>query len=297
MRKFILLFLFGLTILAGCASSTTPTTTPTVSTTPSVSTTEGESPCKDTPLAEGCYVPSFLQTLAPTENLEYTLEETFESEFVGQMPGNWLLYSNEEYDPRGVWAKVVEDGTGNRYVNMYSDGLQKPMYPQNAPTPTFIFTSKFNLDEDRAGFASVRLMVPSVSPNSVSAGMSTGAVNIISVTVSSSMSLSVKIGGPFYYYSQNADAGQVISTGITLEHDVWYVFGFSWDASLNLITAVWIEGETVHTLYSGPFHISSRYNATADGEIYVPNVVRVTMPYQSSGYACLDDVFVIRKGE
>lgn len=294
MRKFILLFLAVLVILTGCASSTTTTEN---LTTLYVPTTEAESPCKDTPLAEGCYVPSYLQTLVPEAPAEYTVEETFEAEFVDQMPGNWLLYSNEEYDPRGVWAKVALDGEGNRYVNMYSDGLEKPMYPQNAPTPTFIFTTKFNLDVERKGIATVRLMVPSVSPNSVSAGVSTGAVNVLSVTLSSTMALSVKVGGPFYYYSQNADAGTVIATGITLQHDVWYTFEFTWDAAENRITAAWIEGETVHSLYAGAFPISSRYNATADGMIFVPNVVRVTMPYQSSGYACLDDVIVARKGD
>jgi hypothetical protein len=301
MKKLILLTMFlWMILLLGCQNTTTTPTTSTTSTlTSTISstttlTTTWESPCKDTPLAEGCYVPSYLQTQIPDDIEEFTLNETFEADFVNQMPPNWLLYSNEEYEPGGVSARVVESGD-NRYVRMISDGLQRPMYPQGAPTPTFIFTAKYNLDLDRKGVVTLDLYVPSSNGNAVTAGVSTGAVNTIAVILNNEMALSVKVGGPFYYYSQNNDAGVTLATGITLSRDQWYRFRFEWDASQNRVAAYLVTNEGETLLHAGTFHISNRFNAQPQGEILVPNVVRVTMPYGQAGEAWLDNVIVSRK--
>ncbi|NLD26844.1 MAG: hypothetical protein GX661_05735, partial [Acholeplasmataceae bacterium] len=141
------------------------------------------SPCLNDPLGEACYVPSAdLQFQSPTKP-EYVINEDFEAEPLNQMPSNWLLYKNEEYKPNGVQAFVAQE-EGNKYVKMYSDGLQKPMYPQGASTPTFIFTTKFNLDQSRKGIAYGSVMIPSSEKlpegekhNGVSIGLATGAVN------------------------------------------------------------------------------------------------------------------------
>ncbi|HRY77905.1 MAG TPA: hypothetical protein P5154_03995 [Candidatus Izemoplasmatales bacterium] len=300
MKKLILLtMILLLGVLIGCqTTTTTPTsttsTTTTTTTSTTTTTTTGESPCKDTPLAEECYVPSYLLTRIPDVVEEFTLEETFESDFLQQMPPNWLLYSNEEYEPGGVSARVTESGD-NRYVRMISDGLQRPMYPQGAPTPTFIFTAKFNLDLDRKGVAIVDLYVPSVNGNAVTAGVSTGAVNAISVVLNNEMALSVKIGGPFYYYSQNNDAGVTLATGITLSRDQWHRFRFEWDAEINRVAVYLVTNEGETLLHAGTFHLSNRFNAQPQGAILVPNVVRVTMPYGQAGEAWLDNVIVFRK--
>jgi hypothetical protein len=180
---------------------------------------------------------------------------------------------------------------------MFSDGLRAPMYPQSAPTPTFIFTTKFNLDQDRKGVAYANIMIPTdVQANAVTVGVATGAVNTIGVTIGQDQKVSVRVGGPFFYYSGSGDGGETISTNVTLTKGSWYTFKFEWDASTNMIAAYLIQGETETSLYSGPFHISSRFNATANGFILVPNVVRVTMPRYSSGWAYLDHVIVERKG-
>ncbi|MCF7929904.1 MAG: hypothetical protein K9L02_00130 [Acholeplasmataceae bacterium] len=253
--------------------------------------------CKDTPLAEGCYIPSDdLNHISPIP-LEYTIEEDFESDRVGQMPQNWLLYKNEEYQINGVIAMVAE-AEGNRYVKMYSDGLKAPAYPQSAPTPTFIFTSKFNLDIDRKGIAYGSVMIPSdVTSNVISLGVATGAVNTISVVIDTDLKVSVKVGGPFFYYSGSGDGGDTYVTSHTLLHDEWYKFKFEWDAAANLIKAFIILNDIETELFSGQFHISSRYNAESTGAILVPNVFKVTMPRYMSGWAYLDDVIIERKGE
>ncbi|MBN2504732.1 MAG: hypothetical protein JXB20_05245 [Bacilli bacterium] len=296
MKKTLILLLFlVVTTLIACdqeTSTTTTATTAATTTTQSISS-EQESPCKDDPLGTDCFIPSDdLDFISPVAN-EYTIVEDFESELLNQQPMNWLLYSNSEYKSGGVSAKVKGDET-NHYVEMYSDGLQKPLYPQSAPTPTFIFTSKFNLDIDRSGVAYADIMVPSVLGNSVSVGVSTGAVNSISIIVDTDLSLLVKVGGPFYYYSQNGDGGDYHDTGITLNPDTWYSFRFEWDAQSDSISAYMVVDSIDTILFDGVFHISNRFNALADGEILVPNVVKVTMPYGRSGYAYLDNVSVER---
>jgi hypothetical protein len=185
---------------------------------------------------------------------------------------------------------------------MYSDGLRAPMYPQSAPTPTFILTSKFNLDIARAGIAYGSIMIPSENKlkigeesNAVSLGVSTGAVNTISVVIGTDLSLSVKVGGPFFYYSGTGDGGDIYTTAYTLVKDQWYDFKFEWDASINSLKAFIIIDEVETSIFSGGFHISSRVNALISGMIMVPNVFRVTMPRYMSGWAYLDNVFVLRK--
>ena len=255
-----------------------------------------ESPCKDNPLGEGCYIPSEdLNHISPIPT-EYLLDEDFESENINKMPRNWLLYKNEEYAVGGVIAQIEEELDGNKYVAMYSDGLRAPMYPQSAPTPTFIMTSKFNLDIARAGIAYGSVMIPSgVESNAVTLGISTGAVNTISVVIGTDLSLSVKVGGPFFYYSGTGDGGDIYTTAFTLVKDQWYNFRFEWDASLNTLEAFIIIDDVETSLFSGGFHISSRVNALANEAILVPNVFRVTMPRYMSGWAFLDNVFVERK--
>ncbi|MDG0889626.1 hypothetical protein [Paracholeplasma manati] len=253
--------------------------------------------CKDTPLAEGCYVPSDdLDFISPVAD-EYTISETFETDRVNQMPRNWLLYRNEEYKTDGVKATIVENGD-NRYVELFSDGLKAPMYPQSAPNPTFIFSTKFNLDQDRKGVAYASILLPSDKPtDSISFGVSTGAVNTIQAIIGSDLKVQIKVGGPFFYYSGTADGGDIHSTNITIQKDTWYTFKFEWDASTNVVSAFIQQGDQFTALYSGAFHLSNRVNALADGAILVPNVFRVTMPRNyTNTYAYIDDVIIERKG-
>lgn len=303
MRKYLsILLLFGIILLSAC-SMNRKEDEETVISDPIVNMPLVEDTdlidyfCKFTPLSPECYTPSDdLNFISPIEP-EYTIDETFEFEMLNQMPSNWLLYSNSEYKAGGVSARVVQMD-GFRAVHMYSDGLQKPPYPQAAATPTFIFTTKFNLDMDRKGVAVGSLMVPSADGNSVTMGVSTGAVNTISVTIDRDMNLSVKTGGPFFYYSGNNDAGDTISTGRTLSRDTWYQFMFTWDAELNVIQAFIYDTTLGYVLlHEGPFHISNRYNAEVNGAILVPNVFRVTMPSgrNISGYSYLANVSVSRK--
>lgn len=284
MKKMILgIFMVLLLVLASCQDEN-PTVTP-----------ETDYRCKDTPLAEGCYVESDdLNFISPTPD-EYTISETFESERVNQMPRNWLLYRNEEYAADGVKASIKEV-ENNKYVEMTSDGLKAPMYPQSAPTPTFIFSTKFNLDQDRKGVAYASVMIPSGKPTSaISLGVSTGAVNTISVNIGLDLKVKVKVGGPYFYYSGTADGGTEYQTEQTLSKDTWYTFKYEWDASINQVKAYIKVGETFVLLHQGSFHISNRVNALANGEILVPNVFKVTMPRYQVGTAYLDDVIVLRK--
>jgi hypothetical protein len=286
-RKLTALILILGLILSACTEAGTPNTPVNLE----------DYGCKDTPLAEGCFVPSEDLDFISATPEEYLISETFDTERVGANPRNWLLYRNQEYAVDGVRTIIAEEAGGNRYVRMFSDGLRAPMYPQSAPTPTFIFTTKFNLDQDRKGVAYANIMIPTdVQANAVTVGVATGAVNTIGVTIGQDQKVSVRVGGPFFYYSGSGDGGETISTNVTLTKGSWYTFKFEWDASTNMIAAYLIQGETETSLYSGPFHISSRFNATANGFILVPNVVRVTMPRYSSGWAYLDNVIVERKG-
>ncbi len=294
-RTLILLLLPVFFALVACDRETTVTTTDQLEVVTTTSL-EVESPCKNDPFGTNCFIPSDnLDFISPVPD-EYTISETFETEVVDQMPMNWLLYTNSEYKANGVFAKVKTTGD-NKYVEMYSDGLQKPLYPQSAPTPTFIFTTKFNLDITQSGIANMDIMVPSENMNSVSAGVSTGAVNTISIIIDNDMSLLVKVGGPYYYYSQNGDGGDYHDTGRVLETETWYTFRFTWDGPSNLVAAYLVLAAEDVLLYEGQFHISNRFNAKADGKILVPNVVKITMPYRQSGYAYLDNVSVERSGE
>lgn len=253
--------------------------------------------CKDTPLATGCYVPSDdLNFISPIAD-EYTISETFETDRVNQMPRNWLLYRNEEYKADGVKATVIET-SGNRYVELFSDGLKAPMYPQSAPNPTFIFSTKFNLDLDRKGVAYASVMLPSNKPtDSISFGVSTGAVNTIQAVIGSDLKVQIKVGGPFFYYSGTSDGGDTHSTNVTILKDTWYTFKFEWDASTNVVSAQIKQGDNFVSLYTGVFHVSNRVNALPNGNILVPNVFRVTMPRNyTNTYAYLDNVIVERKG-
>ena len=116
---------------------------------------------------------------------------------------------------RAGFSLWLREGDEGKYVKMYSDGKWAPMYPQNAPTPTFIFTTKFNLDKERKGVAYGSVLLPSEellpegeTYNSVTIGVATGAVNTISVTIGNDLKISVKVGGPFYYHSGNNDSGE-----------------------------------------------------------------------------------------
>lgn len=304
MRKYVsILLLFGAILLSACSMRSNKDVEEVIISDSFVNLPLAEDVdlvdyfCKFSPLSPECYTPSDdLDFISPHEP-EYTIDETFELEMINQMPSNWLLYSNSEYKAGGVSARVVQMD-GFRAVHMYSDGLQKPPYPQAAATPTFIFTTKFNLDIDRKGVAVGLLMIPSTEGNSVTMGVSTGAVNTISVTIDREMNLSVKTGGPFFYYSGNNDAGDVIPTGRTLSRDTWYQFMFTWDAELNLIQAfIYDQSLGFVLLHEGAFHISNRYNAEVSGAILVPNVFRVTMPSgrNTSGYGYLANVSVSRK--
>ncbi|MBE0700503.1 MAG: hypothetical protein IH571_02340 [Acholeplasmataceae bacterium] len=277
----LLVFLF---VLASCAKK------------PSGDETETNYFCMDDPLGTECYVPSGELNFQNPMPAEYEIDENFELDFINQMPANWLLYRNAEYKINGVSAVVLEEDE-NKYVRLYSDGIQGPPYPQGFASPTFIFTTKFNLDQTLAGVAYGSLMVPTENGNSIIMGVSTGAVNVISVVVLTNMQLRIKVGGPFFYYSGNADGGLDISTGLTLDRDSWYSFRFEWDATLNEVKAFMVQGESEQQLYSGQFHISNRVNAETSGNILVPNVFKVTMPRLIAGYAYLDDVKVERKGE
>lgn len=287
MKKWmIMMLLFMVIVLSGCQEEAT-----------NVIETPEDYFCKDQPLSEACYTPSDDLDFISTVPVEYVITETFDTERVNQSPRNWLLYRNEEYAIDGVKAMIAEDNEDNRYVKMFSDGLKAPMYPQSAPTPTFIFTTKFNLDIDRKGIMEGSLLIPSDVPgNPVSFGVSTGAVNTISVVIGSDLKLSVKVGGPYFYYSGTGDGGDTIATSHTLVKDSWYRFRFEWDASLNSVKAYLYVADTPQLLYSGGFHISNRVNALMSGMILVPNVVRVTMPRNyTDGWAYLDNVMVERK--
>ena len=313
MKKVLWVFLLmGLGVLTACSEQDTETpidSDPSDVTPSQPQQTYEDYRCKDIPLSEGCYVPSGDLDFQTSEPMEFTIDETFEFEMINQMPSNWLLYSNPEYRSNAVTARVVEMD-GQRVVRMYSDGLQKPPYPQNAQTPTFIFTTKFNLDQSRKGVAFGSLMIPTevvrsdqtVFENktaSVSMGVSTGAVNAISVVIGTDMKLSVKVGGPFFYYSGSGDGGEYIETPYTLDKDQWYDFKFEWDAALNIVRAYLLTETDEVLLYEGPFHISNRFNAVASGDILVPNVFKVTMPSgrNAESYAFLKGVRVEHKGD
>lgn len=274
--------------------------------TPSVPT-ETESPCKLTPLAEGCYIPSDdLDFISVTPD-EYLITETFDDERVDATPRNWLLYRDQEYAVNGVIARITEQTENNNYVRLYSDGAKAPMFPQNAPTPTFIFTNKFNLDIDQKGVAYISLMMPSEqmlenvtgtadqTHNAISVGLSTGSVNTMSVNVRKDLSVQIKIGGPYFYYSGTGDGGDTYDTDLTLSLDTWYTFKYTWDVALNTLS-IHLVGETDVLLYTGSFHISSRFNAESSGVIIPPNVVRITMPRFNQGWAFIDEIIVERKG-
>jgi hypothetical protein len=294
--KKLLIFTMSFLILGLVSCSTVTTTANVETTTTATQDLEDESPCKDTPLDAACYVPSYdLDFISSTPD-EYLITEDFEAEVINQQPMNWLLFTNSEYKTNGVTAKVIEENS-NKFVRMYSDGLQKPLYPQSAPTPTFIFTTKFNLDQTGAGVAHVDLMIPETDGNSVTAGISTGAVNTISIVIDTDMSLLVKVGGPFFYYSQNGDGGDYYDTEMVLSKDTWYSFRFEWDAESNYLAAYLVETSGDTLLFEGEFHISNRFNVEEDGEIMVPNIVKVTMPFGRSGIAYLDNVIVERRGE
>jgi hypothetical protein len=289
-KRYILVLLVLLISLVGC-TGVEPNE-------PSSQTGLLESECRDTPLAVGCYIPFSDLDHISTVSVEYLMNETFDTERVGQAPRNWLLYKNQEYKADGVRTIIAEEEGGNRFVRMFSDGLRAPAFPQSAPTPTFIFTTKFNLDIDRKGVAFGSVMIPSdFSSNAVTLGVSTGAVNTISVVVGADLKVSVKVGGPFFYYSGSGDGGTEYSTPFTLVKDAWYDFKFEWDASINEVSAFIIIDDVETLLYSGEFHISNRVNAESSGALLVPNVFKVTMPRYSSGWAYLDNVIVERKGE
>jgi len=282
MRKLLLLLLLMI-MLAGCGK------------------TGKDHFCKNNPFDEACYAPMEDLDFIPEEKEEFTIDEDFENEVLNQKPENWLLYADAEYEPGGVLA-VVAEGDEGKYVKMYSDGKWAPMYPQNAPTPTFIFTTKFNLDKERKGVAYGSVLLPSEdllpegeTYNSVTIGVATGAVNTISVTIGNDLKISVKVGGPFYYHSGNNDSGEKFATDKTAELDTWYRFKFVWDAEEDLVQAYLIQDGEELLLHSGKFHVSNRYNAEADGEILVPNVFKVTMPRNLEGWAFLDDVKVERR--
>ncbi len=287
-KKLLFLLCFILLVFSGCTPEATE---------------EKKSPCQDDPLGESCYVPDDeLNFISPIPE-EFVINEDFENEALNQLPSNWLLFKHEEYSVNGVRAFVDEED-GNRYVRMYSDGKQAPLYPQQAPNSTFIFTTKFNLDQSRKGIAYGSIMIPSEEKlpegeksNGLTLGLSTGAVNTISIIVSQDLKLSVKVGGPFFYHSGNGDSGNTQQTTIALEKDQWYRFRFEWDASLNELKAFLVTTEGDEVLYDGNFHISNRYNASETEEILVPNVFKVTMARNYSGWAFLDDVKVERKGE
>jgi len=290
MKKHILITLFiFLFVLSACTQAPTQTTPLEIE----------DYVCRDTPLAPGCYTPSEdLNHISPIPQ-EYLMHETFDTERVGSAPRNWLLYRNAEYAIDGVRTLIGEQEDGNRYVRMYSDGRNTPPYPQSTSIvkPSFIFTSKFNLDIDRRGVAYASIMIPGdVSSNGVNLGVATGAVNTIGVQVGPNMDVTVKVGGPFFYYTGNGDGGDTYNTSLTLTKDTWYQFKFVWDASLDLVAAYHVDGEVEHVLFTGEFHISNRVNALASGHILVPNVVRVTMMQNLPGWAYLDDVIVERKG-
>ncbi len=300
MKKYLLLFVSSIVVfLFGCVMNTTITMTSTVNSTTlytgDLSNYE-ESPCKNNPLSSDCYIPSGDLDFITPNPIEYTILEDFNNEVLNQQPMNWLLFSNSEYKRNGVYAKVIDDGF-NKYVEMFSDGLQRPLYPQSAPNPTFIFSTKFNLDLARSGIAYADVMIPSENGNSVSVGVSTGAVNVISIIIDTDLSLLVKVGGPFFYYSQNGDGGIYHLTEIKLERDAWYSFRFDWDANTDFISAALVIEDEIIPLYSGKFHVSNRFNGQQNGQIYVPNVLKVTMPYGRSGIAYLDNVIVERRTE
>lgn len=291
MKKYILFSLFILLFVLGACTDAPSGSEPIVL---------EDYVCKDTPLAEGCYVPaSDLNHISPIP-AEYLISETFDGERVGGAPRNWLLYRNEEYRVDGVRTIIAEEDGGNRYVRMYSDGRNTPPYPQstNITKPSFIFTTKFNLDLDRKGVAYASVMIPTDLPsNGVNVGVATGAVNTIGVQIGPDMAVTVRVGGPFFYYSGSGDGGDIYNTSLTVTKGSWYQFKYVWDASENMVAVYHVSQDVETLLYTGEFHISNRVNAVANGDILVPNVVRVTMMQNLPGWAFLDQVIVERKGE
>lgn len=253
------------------------------------------SSCRDNPLSDSCYRPSGDLSHESTIREEELVFENFENERINQKPRNWLIYSNPEYQAGSVSATVVSQDD-NKFVKLYSDGSAKPPYPQGAASPTLIFTTKFNLDESQKGLMKIDVMMPEEENNIMSFGVSAGAVNVISFTVDKDYKLSAKVGGPFFYFSGNNDAGDTYNFDITLNPNLWYRFEVSWDIALNRVKGYMVSDEGKTLLVDKPFHISNRFNAKQDGIILGPNVVKITMPYSrlNVGYGFIDNVSVER---
>lgn len=276
MKKIVLLMLI---FLVGCTKTG--------------GTKETESPCKDNPLSADCFIPSKnLDHISPTPD-EYLVDDNFEAERPGQMPRNFLLYENSEYRPGMVHAKVIK-AEDNQYVELYSNGKGRPPYPQNAPTSTLIFTTKFNLDKTGKGALKIDMMVPSENNNEVHFGLSAGAVNVMNFIIKKDYSLHLKKGGPFFYYSGNNDGGEVVDLNKTITPDTWITFEIHFDVHENNLKA-FIHADTVTLLHESTFHRSNRFNAKEDGEIFAPNNVKITMPAGIfEGFAYVDNVIVKR---
>lgn len=254
---------------------------------------EKSSPCKDNPLSEECYVPTGdLNHISPIRD-EYLVSETFEEERVGQTPRNFLLYENSEYRP-GMAVAKVEEVSGNKYVSLFSNGKGRPPYPQNAPTSTLIFTTKFNLDQTKKGALKIDMMVPSENNNVVHFGLSAGAVNTMSFIIDKEYNLRLKVGGPFYYYSGNNDGGDETNLNMKITPDVWHTFEIHFDVNENSLKA-YMHKPNLTLLHETTFHVSNRFNAKQDGEILVPNNVKITMPAGNfEGFAYTDNISVFR---
>lgn len=255
--------------------------------------TQKESACKDNPLSDTCYTPSKdLNHISPIAD-EFLVDDTFEAEREGQMPRNFLLYENSEYKPGYVHAKVIK-AEDNQYVELFSNGRGRPPYPQNAPTSTLIFTTKFNLDQTGKGILKLDMMVPSTENNEVHFGLSAGAVNVMSFVIKKDYSLHLKKGGPFFYYSGNNDGGEVINLNKTITPDQFITFEIHFNVKENNLKA-FIHEATITLLHESTFHRSNRFNAKEDGAILGPNNVKITMPAGIlEGFAYVDNVFVGR---
>lgn len=288
MKKYIILLLvIGLFGLVGCQNNTKDQNGDVV--------IETESPCKDNPFGEGCYTPSKDLDHISTDIEEFLVEDNFEGERINQKPRKWLIYSNPEYKAGAVDAKVLEED-GNKFVRLYSDGTAKPPYPQGAAQPTLIFTTKFNLDLTKKGRLEIDVMVPEEENNQVSFGLSAGAVNVINFTINKDYKLSSKVGGPYFYFSGNADAGDTHGTDIVLSPNKWYKFEFNWDIKLDKVQSfIYIDG-VKQLVVESAFHVSNHFNAKLNNDILGPNVVSITMPYSrlNVGYAFIDNVKVSR---
>lgn len=289
MKKYILLLLlvFGLFGIVGCQNNSEEPNGDKI--------IETESPCKDNPFGEGCYNPSKDLDHISTEIEEFLVEDDFEGERTDQKPRKWLIYSNPEYKAGAVDAKVLEED-GNKFVRLYSDGSAKPPYPQGAAQPTLIFTTKFNLDLTKKGQLEIDVMVPEEENNQVSFGLSAGAVNVINFTISKDYKLSSKVGGPYFYFSGNADAGQTHPTDIVITPGKWYKFLFTWDIEQDKVQSFIYLDDQKELVVDSAFHVSNHFNAKLDNEILGPNVISVTMPYSrlNVGYAFIDNVKVSR---